>query len=176
MIFSLLFYLFLSYHGDTTTYANARKAALTRTYAALPRKNAITTDSITIEEGRVEIVRQFLAKYKSPLEEHAAFIVKIADKYGLDFRLIPAISMQESNACKKIPKDSYNCWGFGIYGGKVTRFTDYPEAIEIVTKTLATKYRKKGLITPEEIMTMYTPSSPNGSWAKGVSHFMEELQ
>jgi hypothetical protein len=145
-------------------------------YAALPLKRNIATDTITTEEGRVEMVRQFLAKYKSPLEPHADFIVQVADKYDLDFRLIPAIAMQESNLCRRIPQDSHNCWGFGIYGGKITKFSTYPEAIETVTKTLGTKYKNKGLITPEQIMSKYTPSSPNGSWAKGVSHFMDQLE
>jgi hypothetical protein len=83
--------------------------------------------------------------------------------------------MQESTLCKKIPKDSYNCWGFGIYGGKVTRFDNYPEAIHTITKTLAVKYKKDGLHTPEEIMQRYTPSS-NGSWAKGVNLVFKSLQ
>ncbi len=176
LIFSLVFYLFISYHDNANSYDALRTQQQARVYAALPLKNRISTDVITTEEGRVEMVRQFLAKYKSPLEPHARLIVETADKYRLDFRLIPAISMQESGACRRIPKDSHNCWGFGIYGGKITKFSNFPEAIETVTKTLATKYRKKGLVTPEEIMSMYTPSSPNGSWAKGVTHFMEQLQ
>ena len=80
--------------------------------------------------------------------------------------------MQESNLCKKIPDGSHNCWGYGIYGGKVTMFQDYKEGIYTVTKGLATRYKPKGLVTPEQIMTMYTPSS-NGSWAFSVNHFME---
>ena len=83
--------------------------------------------------------------------------------------------MQESTLCKKAPKNSYNCWGFGIYGKKVTRFDNYHIAIETVTKTLATKYKDQGLETPEQIMSKYTPSS-NGSWAKGVLGFMERME
>jgi hypothetical protein len=83
--------------------------------------------------------------------------------------------MQESNLCKHIPEGSHNCWGFGIYGDKITRFDNYFDAIDAVTKTLATKYRDKGLTEPYEIMTMYTPSS-NGSWAHGVSTFMTAMQ
>ena len=126
-------------------------------------------------DARVEMVRQFFEKYKSPLEPFAQNVVDTADKYELDFRLIPAIAMQESNLCRKIIVDSYNCWGFGIYGKKVTRFTDYPEAIETVTKTLAKNYKQNGLETAEEIMTKYTPSS-NGSWADSVNYFMNLLQ
>jgi len=132
-------------------------------------------DSIFRQDARIEIVRQFFAKYKSPLEPFASNVVEQADKYGLDFRLIPSIAMQESNLCQKIIADSHNCWGFGIYGKKVTKFQSYPEAIETVTRTLAQNYVAGGLNTPETIMKKYTPSS-NGSWANGVNYFMDRLQ
>ena len=89
----------------------------------------------------------------------------------LDF--LPAIAMQESNLCKKIPEGSNNCWGWGIYGGKVTKFSNYPEAIETISKSLATKYRRsKGLVTPHEVGRLYNPSNTN-NWAESVTHFME---
>lgn len=121
------------------------------------------------------MIRQFLAKYNSPLLPYAENIVKAADTYKLDFRLLPAIAMQESNLCLKIPENSYNCWGYGIYGGKITKFTDYPEAINTVSKALSQHYKNQGLKSPEEIMTKWTPSS-NGSWANGVNYFMQELR
>lgn len=144
-------------------------------YAALPTAQNNLAAEITQEDGRAEKVRQFFARYNSPLEPYAKDVVEAADMYGLDHRLIPAIAMQESNLCKKIPHGSNNCWGFGIYGKQVRKFADYKEGIYTVTKTLATKYKGNGLVTPKQIMSMYTPSS-NGSWAFSVNHFMEELQ
>lgn len=150
-------------------------ASKTGIYGALPAIPEATTQKIEQKDARVELVRQFFGKYKSPLEPYAQKVVESADTYGLDFRLIPAIAMQESNLCKRVPKDSYNCWGFGIYGSKIKRFSGYPEAIEAVTKTLALTYKSDGLHTTEDIMTRYTPTS-NGSWANAVIHFMSELQ
>lgn len=143
-------------------------------YAALPPSSGMLKSEIVEEDARIAVVRDFFTKYKSPLLGLEDEVVASADKYGLDYRLIPAIAMQESNLCKKIIKDSYNCWGFGIYGKRVTKFDNYKEAIDTVTKTLATKYKSNGLETPEEIMTKYTPGS-NGSWAFGVNHFMNQL-
>jgi len=145
-------------------------------YAALPTTQNILSATITeIDGGNAEKIRQYLARYNSPLEPYAVDIVDAADQFGLDRRLIVAIAMQESTLCKVIPADSHNCWGFGIYTGHVTRFADYKEGIYTVTKALATRYKKNGLVTPNEIMTMYTPSS-NGSWAIGVNHTMTQLQ
>ena len=171
-LFALIFSLILYSHNATDTYTAYDKKVV---YAALPSAQNVLSGSITQEDGRTEKIRQFLAKYNSPLEPHAADLVSAADEYGLDHRLLTAIAMQESGLCKKIPVDSHNCWGFGIYGTTVTRFKDYKEGIYTVSKALATRYKKKGLVTPEQIMTMYTPSS-NGSWAFSVNYFMSTLQ
>lgn len=145
-------------------------------YAALPPVQSATEHEIIQMDARTEILRQFFAKYNSPLEPFAKDVVNYADAYDLDFRLISAIAMQESGLCKKIPVGSNNCWGFGIYGGKITKFEDYKEGIYAVTKTLANNYKKKkGLESPAEIVKMYTPSD-TGKWVNGVTHFMEQLQ
>ena len=99
----------------------------------------------------------------------------MAKRYEIDHRLLPAIALQESILCERVPADSHNCWGWGIYGGKVTRFNNYPEAIETITKTLSTKYRDKGLITPFEIAKLYNPANTN-NWAENVTKVMNNLK
>lgn len=147
-------------------------------YAALP-SNSIDSFSIDVvaSDARVELVRQFLEKYDSPLEPHAQLIVDTAEKYGLDYRLIPAIAMQESNLCKKVREDSdHNCWGYGIYGGKGRAFDTYEHGIEVVSESLSRKYKSNnGLITPKEIESLYNPNS-NGSWAFSVNFFMDQMK
>ena len=174
--FTLFFYLFIAFEANPESDGIFFKYSHTVAYAALPTMDNSFESDIISEDARVEMTRQFLARYNSPLEEHAALIVATSEKYELDYRLIPAIAMQESGLCRRIPEGSHNCWGFGIYGGKVTKFQNYPEAIETVTRTLANKYKEDhGLVTAEQIMSMYTPSS-NGSWANGVNFFMDKMQ
>ncbi len=164
-----------SYHKNHISNMFSLSRNNTVAYAALPTSQNTFSADISEQDGRVEKVRQFLQRYNSPLEPYAQDIVGAAEEYGLDYRLIPAIAMQESSLCLKIPENSYNCWGYGIYGNSIHRFSDYKEGIYTVTKTLATKYKNRGLITPEEIMTMWTPSS-NGSWSHSVNYFMEQLK
>lgn len=172
-LFALIVSLFVYNHHTKQAYLATQNKPVV--YAALPTtQNSFTTD-IAQSDGRTEKLRQFFARYNSPLEPYAEDVVLAADEYGLDFRLISAIAMQESGLCKKIPHESYNCWGFGIYGKKVTRFSDYREGIYTVSKALGTRYKGKGLVTPDEIESMYTPPS-NGSWAFSVNHFMAQLQ
>jgi len=131
--------------------------------------------SANLADNRVANLKNFFRKYNSPLFDYADLIVNLSDKYHFDYRLLPAIAMQESNLCKYIPEDSHNCWGWGIYGNTVTKFDSYDEAITAVAKGLKEQYLDKGLITASAIMEKYTPSSP-GSWQKGVNTFLRMLE
>ncbi len=132
-------------------------------------------ERIATSDARVANLKRFFRKYNSPLYDHANYIVEVADANSLDYRLLPAIAMQESGLCRRIPPNSHNCWGWGIYGGKVTRFGSYPEAIETISKGLKKNYIDRGMTTASQIMEVYTPSS-NGSWANGVNTFLKLLE
>ncbi len=144
-------------------------------YASLPAEVPQVAGTVVGQDARVLLVTNYLKRYNSPLIPHASFIVKTADKYDMDFRLITAIAQQESNLCKKIPPGSFNCWGWGIHSRGTLGFSSFEEGIETVTRGLKKEYIDKGFRTPEEIMSKYTPSS-NGSWAIGVSEFMVAMQ
>ncbi len=132
-------------------------------------------ERIATSDARVANLKRFFRKYNSPLYDHANYIVEVADANSLDYRLLPAIAMQESGLCRRIPPNSHNCWGWGIYGGKITRFGSYPEAIETISKGLKKNYIDRGMTTASQIMEVYTPSS-NGSWANGVNSFLKLLE
>lgn len=144
-------------------------------YASYIEKNESPKTKAELSDSRVANLKAFFRKYSSPLYDYAEKIVEVSDKYGFDYRLLPAIAMQESNLCRVIPENSYNCWGWGIYGDLVTKFKSYDEAIETVAKGLKREYIDKGLITASQIMKKYTPPS-KGSWAYGVNTFMKMLE
>lgn len=133
------------------------------------------TGQVIGSDARVEITRRYLAKYHSPLLPQANLIVELADKYGFDYYWILAIGQQESNLCKKIPANSYNCWGYGINSAGTLRFESYQAALASYAEYLDREYFKKGRNTAELIMAKYCPHS-NGSWAYGVNHFIEEIE
>ena len=129
-----------------------------------------------ISDARAANLKKFFRKHNSVLYDHADYIVQISDTYGFDYRLLPAIAMQESTLCRAIPVDSHNCWGWGIYGDNVIRFASYEEAIKTVAEGIKKEYLDKGLTTASKIMQKYTPSSPNGSWAYAVNKFLRDLE
>lgn len=145
-------------------------------FAAIPSNSVSISTDIEVADARPELIRQYLAKYNSPLQPLATKIVEVADKYKIDFRLITAIAQQESNLCKRIPPGGYNCWGWGIHSRGTLGFQSFEEGIETVSRGLKENYIDKGLTDPEEIMTKYTPHSPEGAWAKGVNSFMGDMQ
>ncbi|MBU0974509.1 glucosaminidase domain-containing protein [Patescibacteria group bacterium] len=150
------------------------------------------------EDARAVIVANFLKRYNTPKplgvrkldhplvpeDYFGKFFVELADEYNLDFRLLPAIAMQESNLCVSTPRpldkngnvvESYNCLGFGVYGKKVTMFPSFEANFEQAAKTLKKNYIDIGLDTPYKIMKKYTPPS-DGSWAESVNQWMTEMR
>ena len=104
----------------------------------------------------------------APLAEYAQKFVEVANKYGLDYRLLPAIATVESGGGKSNFR-SYNAWGWGNKG-----FTSFEEGIEVVGRGLKTGYIDKGSDTVDEIAPIYCP--PNyKNWARSVNQFMLEI-
>jgi hypothetical protein len=130
---------------------------------------------VTESDARPVIIERYLAKYKSPLLPYAKEIFELSEAYGFDYYWIVAIAQQESNLCKKIPDNSYNCWGYGINSSGTLRFENYDLALKAYASYLKTQYFDKGLNTPELIMKKYCPHS-NGSWAHGVQQFIDEME
>jgi hypothetical protein len=130
---------------------------------------------VVSDDARPEIIRKYLERYKSPLLPYSDLIFELSKTYGFEYYWIVAIGQQESNLCKKIPEESYNCWGYGIHSKGTLRFESYEIALKSFAEYLKTQYFDKGLNTPELIMRKYCPSS-NGSWAHGVQQFIDEME
>ena len=173
LIFAILFSVYLS-----TPRVFQQVNQNFKLYAALPHDNLEVTENIEHSDARPKIIENFFKKYNAPLASFSQDFISTADKYNLDYRLLPSIAMQESNGGKKVIVDSYNPFGYGIYGKNVKRFASFSDAIERVGRGLKEDYIDQGLNTPSKIMPKYTPPSValGGPWAKGVSTFMEELR
>lgn len=146
------------------------------------KSNQTTQDVPEVTVIRIDPREQFLTMYLTefdhplkPERYYAKQFIEIADAYKLDYRLLPAIAMTESTMCKRIPIDSYNCFGFGIYGGNVLRFESFEAGFERVARSLREKYVNQGLTTPITIEGRYAPSS-NGHWSGSVTKVMNSIQ
>lgn len=133
------------------------------------------THSITSKKlDRKEVLKEFLAKYNSPMVENVDTFIYVADKYGLDYRLLPAISCMESSCGNKLLPESYNAWGWGIYGSNAIYFENFDQGIETVGKGIYEGYVKRGLDTPAKMAPVYTPPM-SAHWLNGVSFFLNQM-
>jgi len=122
---------------------------------------------------RVKVLKAYLSKHDSPLTDNAKDFVDYADKYNLDWKLVAAISGVESTFGKAIPPDSYNGWGWGVYGTNVIRFNSWEEGIKTVSQGLRERYMDSwGGKDIYEIGAVYA-SSP--AWADHVEHYLNDI-
>ena len=116
---------------------------------------------------QIAFVQEYLSKRNSPLAEYAEVLVTAAYKYGIDYRLVAAISIIESGGGKNCFRP-YNAWGWG----KMT-FESWDDGIYTISKGLG-KYYANGATTPALIAPSYCP--PNATkWAYNVQSVMNQI-
>ncbi len=136
--------------------------------------------TVVAADSRALLLESFLRQQRSPLAPYADLIVQKSDEKGIDFRLVVAIAMCESNAGKRIPtKNSYNAWGIAVYTGTLTgaNFESWPEAIDWVTTYIRRNYYDQGLIDLKAIGAKWAPPSVNTgySWTNCVEEFQNSI-
>lgn len=127
-------------------------------------------ENMDIDRKKVQSVQTFLGRRGSPLAAKAEYIVKSAEIFGIDYRLVPAISIVESSGGKKTYR-RFNAWGWG--GSKGYSFSSWEEGIYTVSKGLS-KYYASGATTPIAIAPRYNPHTPQ-EWAGKVQFLMNQM-
>ena len=158
---SILFFALINpvFGSDELVLANSKTMTFEIGAKKIDRKKALT---------------EFFELYNSPLKGNVDTFIEIADKYEIDYRLIPAISCMESTCGKFLIEGSYNPFGWGIYGDNAIYFKNYDEAITTVGEGLNKGYFAKGLDTVDKIAPVYTP--PNSyNWKNGVNFFIKRI-
>ncbi|MBP9715364.1 MAG: hypothetical protein KBD52_02650 [Candidatus Pacebacteria bacterium] len=126
---------------------------------------------------RAEAIDAYYKKYNMPLEGYGMKMVLEAEKNGLDYRLIPAISVIESTggkfACKKVTS-SFLGWG-----SCRINFESHDKAIEIVAWNLGGNNPKTDHYyankTVKGILETYNPPSIVPNYAAKVMKVMEDI-
>lgn len=147
-------------------------------YSSRPLTLQPSTNAVYAKDSRAQRINEVYKQYNCPLEGMGDVMVYEADKNGIPWWLVAAVSFQESGCGKKSPKvagaESYNAWGWGVYGGVVFSFDNWVRGIETVSKYFGDKFYSKGIEDTCVIMQTYTPPS-NGSWCEGVNHFRDVI-
>lgn len=120
----------------------------------------------------------YYANNDMPLEGYGMQMVLVAEKYGLDPYLLPAIAIREQGGGRVLP---YNCPGkmknyntFGWASGKVC-FSSFEKAIDTVGMKLGTLSYYKGKTTFAKLQT-YNPPSVIPRYAHEVVALMKKIE
>ncbi len=128
-------------------------------------------------EAQGEAIDAYFKAHKMPLEGTGKKMAEEADKNDLDWRLLPAISVQEStggkHACKKVA-NSFFGWGSCKIG-----FKSKEEAIESLARNLSgndkdTAHHYQGKTT-KEILQKYNPPSIHPKYSDEVMRIMSKI-
>lgn len=169
-----------------TASANHEKLSATPMYdyqaaqLASPGTPQVLSAAVIAGDARTLLLQSFLERNKSPMAPYADVIVREADKNDIDFRLITAIAMCESNVGKRIPsRDSYNAWGIAVYTGAKSgkNFDDWEHAIAWVSRYIKERYFDQGITNLRGMAERWAPPSvTNGhSWANCVEEFQSSI-
>ncbi len=121
-------------------------------------------------DKKVENIEKYLSRRGAPLSKEARFMVIMANKFNLDYRLVPAISIIESSGGLRNYR-KYNAWGWG--GAKGFTFKSWEHSIYVVSRGM-NGYYSLGLDTPEKMAPRYNPHTPN-EWGRKVRMVMNHI-
>jgi hypothetical protein len=127
--------------------------------------DAIVLSVVAAKDNRAEKLAAYFAANSSPFAPYAENFITVADKYDLDWTLLPAIANLESQLGKQVPGNSFNPYGWN--NGKFN-FGSWENANEIVANGLRTRYAPTGEVTPFRIGNMYAESP---TWAVRVAKY-----
>jgi len=138
------------------------------TYASATLKSDLPV--VNYPDDRSLALATYLESHRSPLARYADVFVQVADKYQLDWKLLPAIAGTESTFAKHYVLGTYNAYGWG--GGYIP-LVSWENSIGTISASLRQKYLDKGAITPEQIGRIWAP--PSRTWASHVHYFMNQI-
>lgn len=145
-------------------------AALAFALISPPRQTAVADTPVVIStpapmmDVRHIALGNYFSSHNCPLLPYVDDFITAADKSGIDWRLLPAISIHESTCGKRYPVNTNNPFGWlerRQKGGELTvaKFTSIPTAISFITEQLANGKYYAGKTIRQKLAT-YCPS-PN---------------
>jgi len=181
-LYFLLFIFGLVYFVDLATLNSPVKRVKLDKYnvfTAMPLDIESTTTYLHGMDARAKKVDGIFKSYGCPMYGTGDYIVEQADLNGIPYWLVAAVAFQESLCGKYTPEkggvESYNSWGWGIYGENSKYFRSYEHGIKVVSEYFGNRFFKRGIKDTCDIMRIYTPPS-EGSWCRGVNYFGEKIQ
>lgn len=133
-------------------------------------KLSLDVQNSSSNDVRVKALKKVFENYNSPLVNEAENYVRLADKNGVDWKLLPSIAGLESSFGKRLMPNSHNAYGWG--GGHIY-FDSWEDGIDTITKSLSERYYARGADTVWTIGPIYAESP---TWSVRVNSFMQKIE
>ena len=138
---------------------------------------SLVVDGLTQLQRAAKIQAFFQDRGDLPLAQYSLDMVQAADTYGINWKIVPAISYMEStgglHACQNA---SFNAFG---YVGCKHSFKSYPDAIDTVSRDLAGDipstakfFKNKSL---GQVIDAYNPPDANPAYHQTVVWTMNKI-
>jgi hypothetical protein len=117
-------------------------------------------------DARLERLKAFFGKLDCPAKAYSGDFIATAERYDLDWRLLPSISYLESTGGKAAKNNNLFGWNSGRTG-----FASASAGIHEVGRRLAISrlYRSKNL---DQVLATYNPT---GDYAQKVKNVMQRI-
>jgi hypothetical protein len=145
------------------TYASEKIAE------ASAKLQPVSVNSQTETDMRVVALQKVFNNYNPTLAPYAGAYVKYADRYDIDWRLLPAISGLESSFATYYVPGTYNAYG---WGGGYIYFDSWEDGIDTISRALRENYYDRGADTVWKIGPIYAEAD---HWSTRVNSFMGEI-
>jgi hypothetical protein len=115
---------------------------------------------------RLERLKTFFGKLNCPAKDYSVDFIAAAERYDLDWRLLPSISYLESTGGKSAKNNNLFGWNCGRTG-----FASVSASIHEVGRRLARSplYRSKNI---DQLLATYNPT---GDYAQRVKNVMQRI-
>jgi len=118
-------------------------------------------------DARIVRLEKFFRLYNCPQPLHTSEYLRVADGYGLDYRLLPAISVRETQC--GVAATENNRWGY--HPGRQS-FPSTREGIEFVARVLAEGFYYKGKTLRDKLFTY----NPRAAYPDEVQRIMRQIE
>ena len=159
-----------------TVVIRVKPLLLVRSAATIAASTAIVLSAIPaadapgmtqVPDERAARLGVFFQRYHCPAPHHIRDYLRAADGYGLDYRLLPAISVRETG-CGITAKEN-NRWGY--HPGRQT-FTSIEVGIDYVARQLAENPLYKGKTVRDKLYTY----NPRPAYPREVESIMRTIE
>jgi hypothetical protein len=124
------------------------------------------SEAVAKFDPRINRLEKFFKIYHCPSPHHIAEYLRAADGYGLDYRLLPAVSIRETR-CGATGKQGNNHWGYHRES-----FSSIEAGIDFLARRLTQNRTYRGKTLRDKLFTY----NPRRAYPEEIKQIMRQIE